>query len=162
MKLYLVRHAIAGERDPARWPDDELRPLTEAGAKRMARLARKLSRMLDRPDAVLSSPLVRAWQTAEIIQRDANWPAPQEFAALKPGVPPHELLKALRARPRLEIVAMVGHEPALSALAAFLMGHDRPGFEFKKGGAACIEFAQGAQAGTGQLRWLLTPGMLLG
>ena len=73
MELYLVRHAIAGHADHARWPDDTQRPLTEEGIARFQPAARGLARIVPTVERVLSSPWVRAWQTAEILQEESGW-----------------------------------------------------------------------------------------
>ncbi|MGI9116098.1 MAG: SixA phosphatase family protein, partial [Gaiellales bacterium] len=65
--VVIVRHAIAEERDPQRWPDDGLRPLTAFGRERFAPAARGLGTLVGRPERVLASPYVRTWQTAEIL-----------------------------------------------------------------------------------------------
>src|SRR5215471_19083588 len=93
MYLYLVRHAIAFEPDPAQWPDDRDRPLTPEGEKRFRQAALGLRELVPSVDAVLSSPLVRAWQTAAILARKAGWPEPQRFDALEPGTPPPVMRK---------------------------------------------------------------------
>ena len=76
MELYLVRHAIAEERDPRRWPDDAQRPLSERGRARFARAAAGLRTLGVEVDLLLSSPYARAWATAEILSEEAGWPAP--------------------------------------------------------------------------------------
>src|ERR1700680_3697749 len=82
MNVYLVRHAIAGVRDAGQWPDDSLRPLTKKGERRFRNAARGLAGFVPAPKAVLSSPYVRAWQTATILQEEAGWPAPTACDAL--------------------------------------------------------------------------------
>ena len=67
MKIYLVRHAAAFERDPDRWPDDSERPLAPEGEEEFRLAARGLARVVPRVDAILSSPYRRAWRTAEIL-----------------------------------------------------------------------------------------------
>ena len=77
MELYLVRHAIAGKPDAASWPDDSERPLTEEGITRFRPAARGLATLVPDVERVLSSPWTRAWQTAEILQEENDWPAPE-------------------------------------------------------------------------------------
>jgi phosphohistidine phosphatase len=160
VKLYLVRHAIAHERNPKKWPDDGLRPLTRRGTRRFEQTARGLRRAP--PAAVYTSPLVRAVQTAEILARCARWPAHEVLHELEPHCPPAELLHALSALTPPQTAALVGHEPMLGKLAAFLLAgpQGKPLFEFKKGGVACLESENGLRPGAFRLLWLATPRLL--
>jgi phosphohistidine phosphatase len=160
VQLYLVRHAIAHERGEA-WPDDRLRPLTEAGAARMVRQAHGLAEIGVTFDVIVTSPLVRARQTADILA-DAFPAAPRivETPALAPGRSPKDAASALREFTRRTSLALVGHEPGLGELAAWLIGLRSP-LEFKKGSVALIEVALlPPPAASGELRWLLTPRIL--
>jgi len=161
MELLLVRHAIAQERDPKRWPDDGERPLSAGGAARARSAAAGLRRITERPALVLTSPLLRTRQTAAILTQIARWPRARNCVQLTPGTPPEELL-ALIARERAGRIALVGHEPDLGELlAACLAGGARTlAFEFKKMGVARLEFDGRARAGRGRLLWLLTPKIL--
>lgn len=155
--LYLVRHAIAEERGPA-WPDDTLRPLTGRGRRRFAAAADGFVRLEGGgPDRILTSPLVRARQTAELLSRAAAG-APIDMAdALAPGQPVGAILAKARRLPGYRI-ALVGHEPDLGHLAASLLGASRP-LPFKKGGICRIDV--GWQGGTeGTLVWFLSPAAL--
>ena len=76
MDLYLVRHAIAEDRDHARWPDDADRPLSAKGIERFEREARGLATLVPDVDILLASPFSRAWHTAEILTKEAGWPPP--------------------------------------------------------------------------------------
>lgn len=156
MKLLLVRHAIAYDRDAARWPDDSLRPLTPAGRRKFAQACKTLARF--EPAVVYSSPYTRAMQTAKLLTKHAAWPKPQEMTQLQPDATAAQTVAALAAC-EADTVAVVGHEPALSRLAAHLLGTPVT-FEFKKGGAACIECNGRAKAAAGKLIWLATPALL--
>jgi phosphohistidine phosphatase len=160
-ELVIVRHAIAEERDRLRWPDDSERPLTEAGAERFARAARGLVRLVPDVAAVLSSPAARAWQTAELLEREAGWPAPERCDALAVGRSPEAVLSAL---PQLGSAAVVGHEPQLSELAVLLLAGDpqAAAIELKKGGAVLLACPFGAVRGRAVLRWSASPRMLRG
>jgi len=162
MILYIVRHAVAFERDAAKWPDDRDRPLTEKGAARFRKVAAVLPKLGLDVDACLSSPLVRAWQTAEILEQEAGWPAPEEFPCLEPGATPAEVVKALAGR-KEAARALVGHEPNLSQLLAHLLvgAGAAPLGSIKKGGIACLEFSGKPAAGRGSLLWLATPKLIL-
>ena len=160
VQLYLVRHAIAHERGDA-WPDDRLRPLTEDGAARMVKQARGLVALGLTFDAILTSPLVRTRQTADILA-DAFRAAPRivETPSLEPGRGPKDVAAALRDFTRRRSLALVGHEPGLGELAAWLIGL-RGVLAFKKGSVALIEVAlMPPPAASGELRWFLTPRIL--
>jgi phosphohistidine phosphatase len=162
MELLLVRHAIAGEADPSRWPDDRDRPLTAKGMKRFREAARGLGALVPSVEVVLSSRFVRAWQTAEILEQEAGWPAPQACEALESGRAPAEALQALQALTGSSTVALVGHEPHLHELTSYLltadMGHAQ--VEFKKGGVARLVIDESLRPGSAQLLALLSPRVL--
>ncbi|GIW09966.1 MAG: phosphohistidine phosphatase SixA [Dehalococcoidia bacterium] len=162
LDLYLVRHAIAEDRDPERWPDDRLRPLTEKGIARFTAAARGLRRLAPRVEIVLSSPLTRARQTAEILAARAGWPAAQLLAALAPETAPAETVAALQSFLSARTLALVGHEPHLSTLAGYLLTGTTswPILELRKGGAALLHFADHLVPGGATLRWLLPPRVL--
>lgn len=155
--LLVVRHAIAEERDPARWPDDAVRPLTAAGAEKFARAARRLARVVPAPVCVLASPYARARQTADILALQARWPFAQEMSALTPDVTADALVDALQGLDTASgPLAIVGHEPQLSLVIAFLCGAR---VELKKGGVARMSVAAWGEGGA-TLRLLATPKML--
>jgi len=159
MHVYLVRHAIAFEPDPAQWLDDRERPLTPAGEKRFRRAARGLRTVVPSVSLVLSSPLTRAWQTAEILEKQANWPAPVRFDLLEPGRAPADVLDGLQPHASSDAVALVGHEPTLHEIAAYCLGGDssRAHLVFRKGAVASLVFEHGIQPGNARLEWLLQP-----
>jgi phosphohistidine phosphatase len=159
-RLYLVRHAIAGERGP-QWPRDEERPITKEGAARMREIVKGFRRLDESIDLILTSPLVRARQTADILAAGLS-PAPaiRAFAALAPGSSPPQVVAALSAlRTRAEGIALVGHEPGLGLLAAWLINARTPP-PFKKGGICRIDLDDWPPARGGRLIWLATPKML--
>jgi phosphohistidine phosphatase len=163
MELLLVRHAIAEEGDPERWPDDRDRPLTRAGAARFRSVARALARICETPEDVFSSPLRRTWQTAEILDEVCGWPAPRAWPSLEPGIRAAETVTSLQSPTDRERIVLVGHEPSLHELLAFLLGGARSTFalEMKKGGAALVRCDTGIRAGGGCLLWLLPPRIIL-
>src|ERR1700756_3321638 len=108
MQLLVVRHAIAFDPSPARWPDDAERPLTPAGLARARKAALGLKRIVEPPARVLVSPLTRAQQTASILTRFAGWPEATTCGQLVPGASPEAVLALLR-RSRTGCVAVVGH-----------------------------------------------------
>lgn len=162
MRLYLIRHAIAFDRDPALWPDDRDRPLTPEGKKKFRRAALGLLDLAPAVDVLLSSGLTRAWQTAQILARQAGWPVPLPCPALERAHAAAEVVAALQPYAAAESVALVGHEPALHELASYLLTGDgsRVLLEIKKGGALCFQLAGGAQVGAATVSWLVTPRVL--
>jgi len=162
LQLYLIRHAIAHDRNAKQWPDDGQRPLTKRGIKRFEAVAARLGKLAGRIDAVYCSPLVRATQTAQVLARHAKWPKHEVLPELEPLCPPAETLHALSALTPPPILALVGHEPMLGKLAAYLLAgpQGKPQFEFKKGGVACLESTNGLRPGAFSLLWLATPRMI--
>ena len=163
MIVYIVRHAIAHERDAARWPDDADRPLTDKGIARFQKVAARLLELGIGVDACFTSPLVRAVQTAEILCQHGDWPEAEVLTSLAPEGEPLDVIAALSNAPG-EVVAIVGHEPSLSDLLACMLSGDgaEPLGSMKKGGVAYVEFAGQVSAGEGVLRWLATPKLLIG
>ncbi|NOT46078.1 MAG: phosphohistidine phosphatase SixA [Acidobacteria bacterium] len=157
--LYLVRHAIAEERGSA-WPDDTLRPLTTRGTRRFVAGARGLSWLGVRLDQILTSPLVRTRQTADVLARvNEGHPLIEPVPALAPEHEADATLRALAAVARGAAVAVVGHEPGLGELAAHLIGARRP-LEFRKGGICRIDVGDLSGRQAGRLVWALTPRVL--
>jgi len=157
MKVFLVRHAIAHERNRARWPNDALRPLTPAGRRKFVKAARGLAAVLPRSAALLTSPLVRARDTAGILAKSLGGRNAIECDELASGEPAHKVFTLLRARKERAVI-LVGHEPNLSTLlSACLHEHAQIKFDFKKGGAVCVEFGSRIQPGRATLRWMLPP-----
>jgi len=159
-ELYLIRHGLAEERGDA-WPDDEKRPLTEDGMARMRKAARGLSRLGVAFDVVLTSPLVRARQTAEIVAGGlAPRPSLVNIESLSPGASYAALVADLEKHARKPRIALVGHEPDLGELAARLIG-SRHAIEFKKGAICRIDVEDVPPSGPGDLRWFLSPKILV-
>lgn len=156
-QVLLVRHAIALDRETP-GVSDHLRPLTADGIKRFKKMARALGSLVT-PDVVLTSPLLRAKQTAEILGKQWRGVAVQESEPLGTGSRGH-FEDTLARLPASTIAAAVGHEPYLSEWAAEWLGSTRGGgFTFKKGGAALIEFSDEAAPDAGRLVFFLPPGV---
>lgn len=163
MDLYLVRHAAAHDRDPERWPDDSLRPLTPEGEEAFRRSASGLAHLVPRVDALLSSPFERAWRTAELLTELEGWPDDaKSWTPLEPTLPPEKAVYALEAYGEADFVAVVGHRPGLHELASYLLTGEADGADItiKKGGVVCVRFEGPFAPGAGQLRWLATPKIL--
>lgn len=159
----IVRHAVAFERDRHRWKDDEARPLSPAGVKRARKAAVGLKALGKRPDRVLTSPLTRARQTAQILSDAAGWPKAEEIVELSPGRPVLAVLAVL-GRHRGKRLAVVGHQPDLGELlsACLIAGGPGPAIELKKNAVACLSFTGAPLPGRAVLEWLATPRMLRG
>lgn len=157
--LYLVRHAIAADRGDD-WPDDAKRPLTSKGISRMRDVVAGLGALEARVELILSSPLVRARQTADLLAAGLK-PAPEieTLPELAPGIAPAKMAEALAAHDSRRAIALVGHEPGLGEFAAWLVG-SKTAFEIKKGGVCRIDVPKLPPVGNGQLIWLATPKML--
>ena len=159
--LYLVRHAVAAVRGE-KWPDDTKRPLTHKGLAKMRLAIRGLEALDVKPALVLTSPLVRAHQTAELLVDGLDSVPDLEVTdALAPGRPPSQVAEALGGYTRLREIALVGHEPGMGELAAWFIGAREP-LTFKKGGACRIDFASVPPGRNGRLVWFATPRMLRG
>jgi phosphohistidine phosphatase len=158
MQLVIIRHAIAVARGTPGIPDRD-RPLTAEGEEKFREAARGLARLVDRPDALLTSPWRRAKQTAAIAAAAWGRLEPVETEALAGGSF-DEQAAVLDRYPDDATVVVVGHEPYVSDLVAKLLGSrhgDR--LTFRKGGAALVE-VPGRLAEGGQLAWFLPPKVL--
>jgi phosphohistidine phosphatase len=160
MLLLLVRHAQAAEQDAARYPDDSLRPLVPKGKKAQRRVSRELVKRGLIPSQVFSSPWRRAWQTARIVIAESGLPKTARIPCEALAVAPQ--LDALAAEIGTidadETVALVGHEPWMSELAALLLTGESNGIriDFAKSGVLGIE-AEALKAGSGTLVFYLVP-----
>lgn len=158
LEVIVVRHAIACERDRARWRDDRQRPLSAEGKRKFRAAAAGLAKWLPRPDALLTSPLVRTRQTAEILTQIARWPEGVDCPELAPDAGAAAVLAVLRAK-KVARIALVGHEPNLSTLIAFCIAGPEAGtlVRMKKGAAAVVLFESEIAAGKGVLTALAPP-----
>jgi phosphohistidine phosphatase len=163
MDCVLLRHGIAVERDEWEGPDAD-RPLTERGAKRVMQAAIGLSRLDVQPTHIVSSPLLRAIETAKIAHRVLRVRSAVRIVdALLPDAPPERLLSILHDFPPESCVLCAGHEPQLGMIASvMLVGKPSMAFPFKKAGACLIELSILAKPSHGVLRWWLPPGQLRG
>jgi phosphohistidine phosphatase len=164
MRLLVIRHAIAVDREEfaATGEPDERRPLTRKGRRRMRRAARGLCRLVPHLDVIATSPLTRALETARIVTRAYGTKHPPATVdALAPDAPFEDIRDWLRARPANATVAIVGHEPHLSTLVAWLLtGRERALFELTKGGACLLAFDDDVAESKGRLCWLARAGHL--
>ena len=156
MRLIVIRHAKAKDRDAKAWPDDTRRPLTKGGRRDFARLAARLPSWLEPPKVVLSSGWVRAWDTAAILSNETGWPDAVREPALETEGGPSAvaaLLRMLRNRESQGSVAIVGHEPSLGELVSHLLGGAM--VDLRKGAVAVLDIDP--TEGRGSLRALVPP-----
>ena len=158
MEVIFFRHGVAMDREEWKGDDDE-RPLTKAGAGSTKLAAQGLRTLKVRPDVLLSSPLVRARQTAEIVQEALGAKDKIEVIdELRPDAPPDRLFIRLRHFPDDSVVLCVGHEPHLSTtVSATISGKTAAAIAMKKAAACAVLFADQPQAGAGKLIWLIPP-----
>jgi phosphohistidine phosphatase len=161
MLLLLNRHANAGARDPAQWPDDRDRPLTDKGRQVQGDVSRFLRKRDLAPSLVLTSPWLRAVQTAEILVEMARVGQPP--VACDPLADDPDLIRlqdCVGSQPPEAIVAMVGHSPWMEELGSILLGGSSTGvkIDFPKSGVMGIELDR-LEPGAGELRFLLRPKM---
>jgi phosphohistidine phosphatase len=158
MILYIVRHGLAVDRTDPKSPPEAERPLTAKRVQKTRAAALGLAQLKVKPDVLISSPYVRAAQTAEIFAETLGYSVNKikVSEALKPAANPAEIVKVV-TRLRAKEVMVFGHAPHLDSLAAHLVG-SRVFTEIKKAGVACFELAP--TTGKWNLRWLVTPKML--
>jgi phosphohistidine phosphatase len=153
--LYFLRHGKAGQGDPSD-PADDTRELTDAGVTELRAAAPLWRRLNLRPDVVLSSPLPRARQTADVLVSAVG--AKQEPInddRLRPGAEWSDMARALADHRDARRVMFVGHEPDLSQAVSLLTG--ARAVRLRKGGLACVEFPGIPEPASGELAWLLDP-----
>lgn len=165
LELYVVRHAIAAERGPE-YPDDDLRPLTADGADRFRRAVAGLREFGVTLDIVLSSPLLRARETADLLVAGLR-PKPR-LVVTDALAPKHRLAEVVAAVASaastgrgVSRIALVGHEPDLGEMTARLLGA-KGAIEFRKGAICRVDVDRAMPAGPGTLRWFLPPRALRG
>ena len=156
MELYLLRHAHAG--DPADWDGpDAIRPLSEKGERQADRLGRYLSGLGFAPDAIITSPKVRAVRTAELVALHLAVPVGIDDR-LAGDLTLEGLGELLHEAGDPEKLVLVGHDPDFSELVAVLVGALR--IPMRKGTLARIDADLPLRPAGGILRWLLPPDLL--
>jgi phosphohistidine phosphatase len=159
MILYLVRHGIAIDPTDPKSPPEAERPLTARGIQKTRAAALGLRALGAKPDVLITSPYVRAAQTAEIFGEALGFP-PDKIRvseSLKPAGNPADILKEI-ARVKAKEIACFGHAPHLDLTISQLAGARGAFTELKKAGVACFEHLPAH--GRWQLLWILTPKML--
>ena len=161
MQVFIVRHGKA-DALPGEYPDDSLRPLTEAGKEEMYQFALIWKKMGIVFDKLVSSPLVRARQTAEMIAKAYGWKNKiAEEDALGYDYSVGNVLSMLNKFHGKKEIALVGHNPDLCELAsALLSGSNAAGVDFKKSAIMGINFMGAPYPGSGYLKFYLPPKIL--
>jgi phosphohistidine phosphatase len=159
MRLYFLRHGLAADRED--WPAEEdfARPLTARGQDQLKRTAETLAALDLRLDVILTSPLTRALQTAEIVAKRLDMLdrlVPDQ--RLSPGFEVGQLSAILQAHPGAANLMLVGHEPDFSQTISALIGGGT--IVCKKGGLARVDVPSGTQL-AGELVWLIPPSVLV-
>jgi phosphohistidine phosphatase len=158
MNLYILRHAIAEERNPDKFPNDAKRPLTDKGAKRMRRIAEGLRALGLEFDMILSSSYTRAKQTAEIVAKEFGAEDKLKFSKHLETGDGEKLIDQINTLGTIESVLLVGHEPDLSELiSVLLVGDSRLPLTMKKGGLCKLTVGTLKYGQCASLEWLVPP-----
>ena len=163
MNLYIIRHAIAVDEGTAGYESDSERPLTDKGRKKMRQIAKGLRNLGVEFDLILSSPYVRARETAEIVADVFKMKKNITFTeSLIPLANPELLIGEINETYSVNSIAVVGHEPHLSTLIGILAAENaKIDLTLKKGGVCYLsadDLHHSDHRAT--LEWLLTPGLL--
>lgn len=164
MELYIVRHALAEPLSKHNEFSDEKRVLTDDGRKRLVDVVKGLIKLGVEPDLILTSPLARALQTAELIAESLGMSGKtiQQTTALSPGAMVEQLFAEIKSQDGMESIALVGHQPDLGRLISAIInsGESDMSVQLKKASVCCINVTETVPALRGQLLWLLTPKQL--
>ena len=159
MNLYVLRHGLARERNGREYANDDERPLTAKGVKRMTRQVKGMNALGLSMDAIITSPLVRAAQTADIVHKGLRKPGRLVTSgALRPSEHPATLLEELAAEYSSEDdVMVVGHEPHLSGLISVVVaGQHGPVIRVKKGSLCKLVVPHPSYGRCGWIEWHVT------
>jgi phosphohistidine phosphatase len=163
MDFYILRHGLAADKDDPRYPDDEDRPLTGEGQKKTLRIARQMKHLGISFDLILSSPLARARQTAEITASVLGCKSRLKFSEhLAPAGSKAALIRQLKSRKQIKRLLLVGHEPYLSELISILLvGKTGLPIELKKGGLCKLDVQTLRHGNCATLQFLAPPKLML-
>lgn len=162
MRIYLIRHSNAVEPGEQEYEDDSQRPLTEKGCKKMEEIASALSGLHVEPDLIVSSPYVRARQTAELLAHGLKHKREIELnEALIPMGTADTIIGEINEKYMVQDLILVGHEPSLSLLIGTLTaGNPAMAITLKKGAVCCLAADDLRLERKASLEWLLTPKIL--
>jgi phosphohistidine phosphatase len=163
MNLYIIRHAIAVDEGTSDYESDSERPLTDKGRKKMRQIAKGLRNLGVEFDLILSSPYVRARETAEILADVFKMKKKIVFSDnLIPMGNPELLITEVNEKYSVDSIALVGHEPHLSTLVGLLVAENaKIDVTLKKGGVCYLSADDLHHEHRATLEWLLTPGTLM-
>lgn len=157
MDLYLMRHGIAVPQGTQGIDSDRERPLSPKGVKRMRKVARGLMALKISFDRILTSPLLRARQTADVVAQTLEiHEPPEELEELLPESSPQKLIDRLASLQVTGGLLLVGHQPLLGEIAAFLLTGKEMEMHLKKGGLCRIEVDDLPPKKNAILHWMLT------
>jgi len=161
MQLYIVRHGIAIDREDPQCPPDPERFLTDEGMEKSKQVAKGVAEIGAVPDLMLSSPYLRAVQTAEIFASalEQNKQKIRKTDLLLPGADPMQLFRELAREKQASAVFLFGHAPHLDDLIATAIGSKHHVTALKKAGVALVELRRMVPP-SGELVWLATPKLL--
>ena len=162
MKIYLIRHSNAVDPGTPDYEDDSLRPLTEKGRDKMKDIASALKELDVKPDLIVSSPYVRAQQTAEILAKVLKYKQELAFSeALVPMGNADNIIGEINEKYSVDELVLVGHEPCLSVLIGTLIaGNPELTINLKNGGVCCLSSDDLHTERKAVMEWLLTPKIL--
>lgn len=163
MDLYILRHAIAVDSGSPAYEDDSQRPLTPRGSAKMKRIASGLRRMEVEFDFILSSPLLRAKQTASILAKTYDLHDKLVLTpALQPEAPGSQIINEINEKyPQYKHVVLIGHQPSLNTLISMLISGDPTlSITLKKGGLCCLSSDRLRYDRCATLEWLLYPSQI--
>lgn len=157
MDLYILRHGDAVE---SSFYQDRDRPLSDLGRRQIQAVAHFFQTARMKPDLILSSPLVRAQQSCDLIREDLGVKDSMTTNFLVPGSNFRDLMKEISSR-TVATMLLVGHEPQLSGLISVMTGGDEQfRLEMKKASLACLSVPQPLKKGHAVLNWLLSQSVL--
>ena len=161
MQLYIVRHGIAIDREDSKCPSDPERFLTGEGIEKTKEIAKGLATVADTPDLMLTSPYVRAAQTAEIFAAALDYPKNKirQTDSLLPGAEAMQLFRELAKDKDQSTVFVFGHAPLLDEILATAVGSKHHITALKKAGVALVELKRLVPP-SGELALLATPKLL--
>ncbi len=161
MELYIVRHGIAIDREDPKSPADPERYLTEEGIDKTKQIAKRVAGLKVSPDLLISSPYVRAMQTAELFAAAFDYPKQKirRSDSLLPGTEASHFFKEIAREKNSSAIFCFGHAPHLDELIATALGSKHHITQLKKAGVAAIELKR-LTPPSGQLLWLATPKLL--
>ena len=159
MKIYLIRHSNAVDPGTPGYEEDRQRPLTDKGRDKMKDIAYALKAMGIQPDRIVSSPFVRARETAEIVMKVLKYKQELAFSdSLVPEGNADQIIGEINEKFGVDELMLVGHEPCLSGLiGALIAGNPNLAIDLKKGGVCCLSADDLRVEREAVLEWLLTP-----